>query len=64
MRKLNFDLSDTTNTAAVSALVEWQFLAAAIGINFGLEAGGQLAAQGQMTSDKGTFTQSVSSTDV
>ena len=39
-------------------------IAAAIGLNFGLDAAGQLAAQGQMTSDKGTFTQSVSSTDV
>ena len=52
------------NTAAVSALVELQLVAALLGINFGLDAAGVANAASAINSENGEFPQSVSSTDV
>ena len=49
---------------AALALAEVNLLAGILGFTIAADSAGKLASQGQMTSDNGTFNESVSSTDV
>ena len=59
----NGSLYATTAVAAL-ALAEVNLLAGILGFKIAADSAGNLASQGQMTSDNGTFNESVSSTDM